>query len=116
MAIDKDGVRAEFRGSTQRHGRVHTELARFIRSGGDHSALMALAANDHGLAFERRIVKFFHRNEERVHIHVEDSAGESRHVGCDGHERIVAGMLITVDLSGQAWGSKLEYGTVTWIV
>src|SRR5947209_13638007 len=58
---------------------MHAELARFIRRGRDHAALVPLPANHHGLAFERRIEQLFHGDEECVHIHVKDDSA------CGGH-------------------------------
>ncbi len=44
MPVDKDRMRTEFRRRTQRHSRVHAELARLIGSRGDYSALGTLAS------------------------------------------------------------------------
>lgn len=40
----------------------------------DQAALVAQSADYHRLAFQRRIEQFFHRDEESVHIDVEDNA------------------------------------------
>ena len=71
VAIDEYCVRAESRGRAQRHGRVDTELARGLGRGRDHTALVGLPANDHGLAHERGIEEFFDGDEEGVHVDVE---------------------------------------------
>ena len=54
MSVDENGLRTELGRGAQRHGRVHAELARRIRCGGDYAAFVALSADDHGLAFQRR--------------------------------------------------------------
>ena len=74
MPIDEDGMRTLLGGGAQRHGGVNPELAGFIGSRGDDAAFVALSADDDGFAFQRGIVKFFHGNEEGVHIDVEDGA------------------------------------------
>ena len=64
---------------------------------------MPLPADDDSLPFQRWIVQFFHGDEERIHVDVEDGAGESRDVGGRGHDgRILAAAVI----SGQpgCWG------------
>ena len=71
-------------GGAQRHGGVDAELARFVRGGRNHAALVALSANDHRFAFQRGIEEFFHGDEEGVHIDVEDGA-EKRGIGDGGH-------------------------------
>ena len=81
MAVDEDRLRAHLRGGAQRHGGMHSELARFIRSCGDDAALVALSADDHCLAFQRWIEQFLHRDEERVHVDVEDGASEGELAG-----------------------------------
>src|ERR1700676_4708292 len=65
---------------------MYSEFSRGIGGGGDNSALVALAAYNDWLAFQRRIKKFFHGDKEGVHVDVEDGAGEcglvrSSHVG-----------------------------------
>src|SRR4051812_44810293 len=52
MAIDKNRLRAELGRSAERHGRMHSELARFIRSSRNHATFMALASDDDGLSFK----------------------------------------------------------------
>src|SRR5579863_10758874 len=54
MAIHENGMRAHAGRRPEGHGGVHPKLPRLIRGGGDNSALVALAADDHSLAFERR--------------------------------------------------------------
>ena len=58
---------------------MHAEFAGLIRGRRNHATLVALAAYDHGLSFHRRVEQLFHRNEERVHIDVEDRSGEGTH-------------------------------------
>ncbi len=74
MSFEKDGLRTELGGRPQRHGGVHAKLAGFVTRGGADAALVALAADYNGLAFERWVVEFFHGDEEGVHVDVEDGA------------------------------------------
>ena len=76
MSVDKDRMRTLLGRGSQRHGRMHAKLAGFIRRGRNDAALVALPANDDSFAFQRRIEEFFHRDEESVHIDVEDGARE----------------------------------------
>ena len=91
MSVDEDGVRALLGCGAQRHGGMDSELAGFVGSGGDHSTLVALPANDNGFAFQRRIVEFLDRDEEGVHIDVEDGARERGLLGGSHAWRILAG-------------------------
>src|SRR5881394_3307877 len=50
---------------------MHTELARGIRCSRHHAALIGASADDHRLAFERRIEQFLDGYEERIHIEME---------------------------------------------
>ncbi|HET6179787.1 MAG TPA: hypothetical protein VFE61_22890 [Candidatus Sulfotelmatobacter sp.] len=84
MSVDEDGMRAHLSRGTQRHGGVNSELARFVGGGGDNTTLVALAANDDGLAFQRRVEELFDRDEEGVHVDVEDGTGK-RGIGYGGH-------------------------------
>ena len=77
MSVDKDGVRTLLGCGAQRHGRVNTELARFVGSGRDHSALVALSAYDDCLSLQRWIVELFHGDEEGVHIDMEDGTEQN---------------------------------------
>ncbi len=49
---------------------MHAELARRIRRGRDHAALIGTAPHDDRLALQRGIEQLFHGYEERVHINV----------------------------------------------
>ncbi len=69
---------------------MHSELARRIGGRGDHAALVALAADHDGFPFQRRIVELFHRDEEGVHVDVEDGAGK----GGSGMRRGHAGGIL----------------------
>ena len=71
MSVDEDGLRAEPVGRAKRHGGMYAELARSIRRGRDHAALIGLSTDHHGLAFERRIEELFDGDEEGVHVDVE---------------------------------------------
>ncbi len=71
MAVHEDGVRAQTGGGAERHGGVHAELAGGVGGGRDNAALVGLPADDHGLAFERRVEELFDGDEEGVHVDVE---------------------------------------------
>ena len=75
VSVDEDGLRTQLGRSPQRHGRMHSKLSRRIRSRRNHAPLVALSAYDDGLALEGRVVEFFDRDEEGVHVDVEDGAG-----------------------------------------
>src|ERR1700732_1647227 len=96
MSVDEDGLRAHFSRGAQGHGRADAELPRFVGCRRDHAALAALASDDYGLAFQTSVEKFFHGNEEGVHIDVEDGAGESGLVSGRHAMRILAAV-------GLAW-------------
>jgi hypothetical protein len=51
---------------------MNPEFPRFIARGGNHAALIRATADDYRLAAKLRPFEQFHRNEERVHVHVED--------------------------------------------
>ena len=80
MSVDKDGLRTKLRRRAQRHGRVHSEFARLIRRCGDHAAFVALSAHHNCFAFQRGIKQLFHRDEEGVHVDVEDGFGGGHEV------------------------------------
>src|SRR5690349_3486024 len=65
VAVHEDGMGTKLGGGAQGHGGVHAKLARFIRSGGNHAALIALPANYHGFAAQPRIKQFL-RSEEHT--------------------------------------------------
>ena len=72
MTLDKDRVRAELIRRPERQRGMDAELAGFVGRRRHHAALIALAADYHGLALERGIEQLFHGYEERIHIQVED--------------------------------------------
>ena len=74
VAFDENGLRTVLVGGAQRHGGMHAEFARFVRGGGDDAPLITFATHHNRLAAQIRIVEFFHRHEERVHIDVKDGA------------------------------------------
>ena len=79
MPIHKDRLRTKFRRRPQWHRGMHAESARFIGRRRNHPALMPLPSHHDWLAFQGRIKQFFHRDEKRVHVNVEDSFKESNH-------------------------------------
>ena len=84
MAVEKNRVRAQFRRGAQRHRRMHAESARFVARGSDHTALVALPADDYRLAAQFGTREEFDRNEKRVHINVQDRSGGIRGGGQRG--------------------------------
>src|ERR1700749_5076856 len=68
MPVYKNGLWAELGGGAQRHGGVHSEFSRRIRRRRNHPTLITLPADYHWLALQRRVVKFLHRHEERIHV------------------------------------------------
>jgi hypothetical protein len=90
MSIDENRLRAELGRGAQGHGGVDSELAGGVGGGGDYAAFVALSADDDGLAFQGGIEEFFHRDEEGVHVDVEDGAGEGGLVGGSHAKGILA--------------------------
>ena len=72
MPIHEDRLRAQLVGGAQRHGGMHTELARFIRRSCHYAAFVGPPADHDRLAAQRWIKQLLYRYEERVHINVED--------------------------------------------
>ena len=74
VTIDKNCMWTLLGCRAQWHGRMHAEFAGLIRRSRHHAALVPLAANDYGLAFQRRIEQLFHRDKKCVHIHMKDDS------------------------------------------
>ena len=72
VAVEKNCVGTEASGGAQRHGGLDAVLARFIAGGGDDSALIGAAADDHRLAAKLGALEEFDGNEEGVHVDVEN--------------------------------------------
>src|SRR5579864_1287744 len=87
MAVNEDRLRAEFVGGAQRHGGMNPYLAGLVRSRRNHTAFVGASADDYSLAAQAGVEELFHRDEEGVHIDVEDSA---RGCGSRLHTRILA--------------------------
>src|SRR5207245_11217256 len=81
MAVHENRTRAKLGCGSQGHGGMHAKFARLVRCSRNYSALVALASDYYCLPFQRRIVKLFHRDEEGVHVNVEDGFGGGRRVG-----------------------------------
>ena len=77
LAAQENRVRAELLRRANRHGRMHAELARLIARRRHHAAAVRVGAHDDGLPLERRILKLLHRNEEGVHVDVQNLAQAS---------------------------------------
>src|SRR5216110_1586707 len=79
--------------SAQRHGGMNTELAGCVRGGRDYAAFVCPAADYDWLAAQRRIIEFFHRNEEGVHVHMKDGAGGGVHRGILARASVIGAIL-----------------------
>src|ERR1700674_2698072 len=84
MALDEDGLWANFVRGSQRHGRVHAELARRIRCRRHHAALVRTASHHHRLAFERGIKQLLDRDEEGIHVEMEKRSHGLRAIATRG--------------------------------
>jgi hypothetical protein len=51
---------------------MDAELARLVAAGADDAARVRVAADDHGLAAQLRMVALLDRREERVEVDVDD--------------------------------------------
>src|SRR5579885_3226198 len=60
------------RPAVQRHRGVDAVLSCFVTRGGDHSPLVGLAAHDYRFSAQVRPFEKLHRNEEGIHVHVQD--------------------------------------------
>src|ERR1700757_2080816 len=90
MSVNEDGMRTLLGRSPKRHCGVDSELASFVRRRGNDTALVALSTDNDRLSFQRGIVKFLHRDKERVHVDVEDGAGKRGLLGSSHAARILA--------------------------
>src|SRR5439155_10425114 len=72
MAVEKNGVRAEFPGGSQRHGGMNSVFARFVTGGGNDASLVGTSADDNRFAAEVGAIKKLDGDEECVHVHVEN--------------------------------------------
>ena len=79
MAVHENSLRTKFGGGAQRHGGMHAECPRRVRGCGDNAAFVALASDHDGLAFQRWVEQLFDRDEEGVHVNVEDGSGGREH-------------------------------------
>src|ERR1700739_2186979 len=66
MPVNEDGMRTLLGRSPKRHCGVDSELAGFVRRRGNDAALVLLSTDNDRLSFQRGIVKFLHRDKERV--------------------------------------------------
>ena len=90
VPVEKNSVRAKFRGGPQRHRRMNAESPRFVARRRDHAALVALPADDNSKSFQIRPRQQLDRDEKCVHIHMEDRRGSLGRGCCEGN-RIVLG-------------------------
>src|SRR3954451_23776440 len=77
MSLEEDRMRTELGRTPQRHRRMYAVLPRCIRSRRNDSARIGLSAYYHGFALQRGVGQLLHRDEERVHIHMENGACHS---------------------------------------
>src|SRR4029077_17559083 len=84
MAVEKNSVRTKAPSGAQWHCRVNTVFARFVAGGRDDAALVSPAADDHRFAAQFRAGEQLHRNEKRVHIHVQDGGVQRTVAFLDG--------------------------------
>ena len=106
VAIDEDGVRAEFAGGPQRHGRMYAELARLIRRRGNYAALIRPPTDDHGFPLQRRIEQFLDRNEEGVHIDMENGFRHGGELPSRDHEEAVVLIISHLQFLAAAYIEK----------
>jgi hypothetical protein len=76
VTVEEDSMRAEAAGGAEGHGGVDSEFAGFVAGGGNDAALVWAATNHNGLAAEVGAVEEFDRDEEGVHVNVEDGRVE----------------------------------------
>jgi hypothetical protein len=84
---------------------MYAELARFVGSGGNDSAFVALTTDDDGLPFQRGFVEFFDGDKEGVHIHVENGAGKSG----SGRDRGHADGILAAGAEGKLGGVQFGW-------
>ena len=80
-----DEVWAALQGHEGRHRRAHTELARFVVAGRQHSTPVSRTTDADGFAFQRRLIAHLDRRVEAIHVEMDDRA---RAIS-EGHEEIV---------------------------
>ena len=72
VAVEKNCVGAKLPSGAQRHRGMDAEFPRFVARRGNHAALIGLAAHDYRLAAQFRSLQQLDRNEERVHIDMQN--------------------------------------------
>src|SRR5437763_840046 len=72
VAIEINRVRAKAPGRTQRHGRMHAELSRFVARCGNDAALIGSATDDDRFAAQFRPLEQFNGHKERVHVDMQN--------------------------------------------
>jgi hypothetical protein len=63
---------------------VDAKFAGFVAGSGDYTTLIGTAAYDYGLPAQFWAIEQFDRNEERVHVHVENRGVEREITFVDG--------------------------------
>src|ERR1700730_1091494 len=71
-AIEEDRMRTETPRGTQGHRRVDSKFSCFIARSRHHAALVGSSAYDYRLAAKLRPLQQFHRDEEGVHVHMQN--------------------------------------------
>src|SRR6266480_441593 len=73
VAVKENGVRTQPPSRSKRHRGVNPEFPRFVTGGRNHAALVRPPADHHRPAAKLRPLEQFHRNEKRVHVHVQNA-------------------------------------------
>ena len=86
LRLDEDRVRAAPERLGRRHCRAHAKAPHLVIGGGHHAPAVGVAADDHRLAAQRRIVAHVDGGIETIHVTVQDAA----------HSQALSYRLITV--------------------
>ena len=82
IAVGREAQRAR-----HRHGAADAERPHLVR-GREHDAAAGVAADDDGLAPQRRVVALLDGRVERVHVEVDDRPGRRRAIPCPRYRRL----------------------------
>src|SRR5690242_9431331 len=95
MAFQKNRMRAQLGGGSQRHRRVHAKFPRFVAGRSDHAPLIAPSSHNYRKAAQFRSREKLDGYKECVHIDVEDG-GIGRAVVA---VRVGVAVLLSAELS-----------------
>src|SRR4029079_7606257 len=113
MAVDEDCLGAQLIGGAQRHGRMHSEFSGGVGCSGDDSTLVGAAPDDHRLALERRIEQLFDRDEEGVHVEMEERS-HGRHSFLASATRGRPARQLVISASRQPASISRTASTTAW--